>query len=267
MQHWGDLPGARAIETRDLKRVGETIDTTVADAGIGLIIGDPGLGKTFACTWHLQKVERTVLSPQLPYHPPPRALTGLLYGDLIGETDPRGTRMRLQWLFTDALTRGHWLVHLDEAQNLHGSGYRVIRNIYDRVPGLPLVLSGGPELEASLADEPMLRSRVVAQHRLAPLTVEDVLEALPRFHAIYKGADLALLVQVNDAYARGNFRNWAIFTKQAARECQRQSKRQLTEDVVKQVLPGLPPPLTEPPSRAPRPGRARRARKNGADHG
>lgn len=52
------------------------------------------------------------------------------------------------------------------------------------------------------------------------------------YHRIYADVDAQLLALVDDSFAHGSLRNWAVFTHTAARLCADAGRHQLDADVV-----------------------------------
>jgi type II secretory pathway predicted ATPase ExeA len=247
MHHWGDLPNARVIDTEALRTVGDAVAATIRGRGIGLIFGPPGVGKTAGTTHHLAASGRAVIGVVLEGHPSDRELVARIYATVTGERyeEVRGTRRDLQHRLPDVMPDACAL-HIDEAQYLRDTGFKALRSVYDqgerRGRPIPTILSGGPEFVLALHESDqnrMLASRVVAKAELRPLSPEDVLEAVPEYHPIYAGVDLALVLRINRV-ARGEFRRWAEFTRQAAELCEEEGKRQITAAIADRVLQTFP---------------------------
>lgn len=76
-----------------------------------------------------------------------------------------------------------------------------------------LLLVGGDGCWEVLSREPMLRSRVHRRVAFRPMTGQEVLEVLPRWHRLYRDQDPELLGFNDDVFGHGQFRNWVHFTK------------------------------------------------------
>jgi hypothetical protein len=235
MRHWGDLEGARIIETRNFAEVGRLIETVVADAGIGLVFGEGGVGKSFTIEYHLSRLKQPTVDVIVPERASPRSVAAAIYGALTGDEEPTGTRSRLETGAIRLLADRGLLLNLDECQELKGLGFRVVRSIFNRAGDVPCLFAGGPEFSAVIAEEPMLLSRVVAQETMLPLTTDDVLEAVPSYHPIYADAELELIARI-DQHLHGFFRPWATFTKQAGRMCAERDASTIDEGVAETVL-------------------------------
>jgi hypothetical protein len=218
MDHWGGLEGAKIINTRHLIGVGETIDAVIADRGIGLVLGPSAVGKSFSVDYHLGRLKQPYVRVVVADGATPRALAAEVFGQLTGDHDARGTRGRLEHEAVRMLVDGGHVLLLDECQWLRGRGFDVVRSIYERSGGIPMVFAGGPAFEDLIRRDQMLMTRVNAQEKVAPLTPEDVLEGIPNYHAIYEGAELEVIAWSN-LYLNGLLRRWAVFTKHSVRIC------------------------------------------------
>lgn len=247
MHHWGDLPGARVIDTEALRRVSDVVEATIRGRGIGLVFGPPGVGKTAGTEHHLAATGRPVIEVALDGPPTDREVVARIHAAITGERyeDVRGTRSGLQQRLP-YLTREGCVMHVDEAQHLRGSGFKTLRSVFDQGErrGAPIVmiLTGGPEFVSALEEsdpDRMLASRIVAEAELDVLSEEDVLEAVPNYHPIYRGVDLMLVLRINRV-AGGEFRRWAEFTLQAHELCHAAGETRLTADIADRVLRTFP---------------------------
>lgn len=238
IEHWGDLEGARIIATRDFQRIREVAGQLVDEHGIGLIVGPNGVGKSLGCSYAVERLGAPHVSELLGYRPGPSGLVAVVHKAMGGEPLPGRVRARML-AELPFLTGEPVLIHLDEAQQLRGKAMEQLRSIFDTTRRVRFLLSGPPELAHLLRSEPAIVSRIVADHTVRPLSIDDVLEAIPGYHRIYHQADLHLIAQL-DEWASGEFRRWAIATKSAERECRRRGLPHINADVVKAIWPRLP---------------------------
>ena len=68
------------------------------------------------------------------------------------------------------------------------------------------------------------------------MSFEQVLVMIPKFHGIYEHADPELLALIDDHCAHGNFRDWTLFTKRAAKLCAQQDAATLTETLARSAM-------------------------------
>jgi AAA domain len=209
------------------------------EEGIGLVVGDPGLGKSFACNYFVERLGAPHRSILLGYLPGPHGLVREVWTAVNGTIpQKRAGRANLAAELRTLVDRP-MLVHLDEAQQLRGVATEQLRSLVDTIPNLRILLSGGPELAELMTEVVMLQSRTAGTHVSKPLALEDVLEAMPHYHPIYRGADEELLARIDD-WARGRFREWAKATIKAHRICNDRRLDRIDDSVVDTVLKQLP---------------------------
>jgi DNA transposition AAA+ family ATPase len=230
--HFLDLPDAQTIKTRPYALTVRAVSDLVEHAGMGLVHGDAGLGKSFA-------VERAVAGASVPHHWIAfayRTTTRVLARDLLAlitGVPEDGKRAVLERGLIDVLADGPQIVVVDEAQNLNHECIEYLRHLHDRKETqFTLLLAGGNGCWELLGRFPMLRSRLYRRIRFAPLEPSQVQKAIPKFHAIYRGANPELIASIDRSYCRGVFRSWAAFTQTAIDVTGAQLEPVLTESVV-----------------------------------
>jgi hypothetical protein len=77
----------------------------------------------------------------------------------------------------------------------------------------------------------MLRSRVFRRLPFQPLPRAQVPALIRGYHRIYDGAPDQLLAGIDDTYAHGTLRDWAVFTHTAAALCAEAGRAQVDEAV------------------------------------
>jgi hypothetical protein len=78
-----------------------------------------------------------------------------------------------------------------------------------------LLYVGGDGCWEVLSAEPMLRSRIFRRLPFKPLPRAQVPALMRRYHSIYTDTTEELLLDVDDVYAHGTLRDWAVFTHTA----------------------------------------------------
>jgi hypothetical protein len=78
----------------------------------------------------------------------------------------------------------------------------------------------------------MLRSRVFRRLPFTPLPANEVPTLMRGYHPIYAHADERLLARVDDSFAHGSLRNWAVFTHTVARLGRDTSREHLDSELV-----------------------------------
>jgi hypothetical protein len=153
---------------------------------------------------------------------------------LTGAAAPRSrNRFYLTNALVDELSGPQRLVVIDEAQRLNGDCIELLRHLHDHPSTrFALLYVGGDGCWEVLSREPMLASRVFRRLPFKKLA-RDKLPALMRtYHPIYAAVDEALLLEVDEGYGHGIFRNWAAFTETAAMLCAEACRDHLDADVV-----------------------------------
>ena len=231
IRHYQDLSDASIIRTEALLLAEHAILDLVDDFGIGLLYGEAGLGKTTALEWSLRKLRHTTVS--FPSRPTRRETVATLYELIVGTT-PRGNRYAIERALRDALRTPN-VIAVDEAQNLPLECLHQLRQLHD-LPDtrFALIFVGGPGCGANLDSDPMLASRIHRRVEFRELDEATLLEAIPNYHPLYRDVEPAMILRINDEYARGSFRAWARFTHTAARLCAR-ADQPLSDDIVDAV--------------------------------
>lgn len=238
--HFLGLKGAAVLATRQYQLSARVIDDVVDQAAVGVIHGPAGTGKTFAVDAYIEQsgehADHQVVTCALAFPSKPtmlrvateltRALTG---------TAPPTVRSRFQLIsnLLGLLAAPKRLVVIDEAQRLSGECIELIRHLHDhRETRFALLYVGGDGCWEVLSREPMMRSRVYRRLPFTPLSRARVPALIRGYHPIYTEADDTLLWEVDDAYAHGMLRDWAVFTHTAAALCRETGREHLDAAVV-----------------------------------
>lgn len=149
----------------------------------------------------------------------------------------RSDRYRLIANLGQVLSERPRLLVVDEAQRLNRDCIETLRHLHDD-PGtcFALALVGGNDCWTVLSRYPMLRSRIFARVAFEAMNFEQVLAVIPRFHGIYEHANRTLLALIDDHCTHGNFRDWASFTKRAAKLCAAQNAPTVTETLARAAM-------------------------------
>ncbi len=101
-----------------------------------------------------------------------------------------------------------------------GECIELLRHLHDHSDTrFALLYVGGDGCWEVLSREPMLRSRIFRRLPFRPMPKDKVPALMRGYHPIYAGADDTLLQGIDDTYARGSMRDWAVFTLTAAQLC------------------------------------------------
>ncbi|MFI7221451.1 AAA family ATPase [Micromonospora maritima] len=235
-------PGARRISTPALQLARLVITDTADHHAVGVIHGLAGLGKTFAmrtCTTALaartRPAERIeVATIAFPSRPTMRLLANLLLQTLTGAPPARqANRFYLTAALVRELARVPRLVVVDEAQRLPEECIELLRYLHDHDDtSFGLLYVGGNGCWEVLSRQPMLRSRVWRRQTFAPMSRAEVPQVMRSYHRLYAGVDDELLHYVDDKFAHGIWRNWALFSSTAHLIAKRARRTRLDAEIV-----------------------------------
>lgn len=225
--HFLGLKGAATLGTGQFNLAGRVIDDLIKNCAVGVIHGPAGTGKTFAVNFHLEALrdvgDERVVTCSLAFPSEPTMLrVAMELTRAITGVAPPNTRSRFQLINTliGLLAGPRRLVVIDEAQRLNGACIEMIRHLHDHhQTSFALLYVGGDGCWEVLSREPMLRSRVFRRLPFKPVAREQVPALMRGYHPIYAETDEELLLDVDDAYAHGTLRDWAVFTHTAAELC------------------------------------------------
>ncbi len=211
----------------------------VRERAIGLIHGNSGLGKTFACEYAAKRLALEVIWVRFQDRSTPREVASKLLSTVTGVPEV-GTRAELSERLIDHLSEKARLIIVDEAQSLSPSAFNLLQYLWDdKKRQFALLLVGGNGCWRTVSRHPMFSTRLHQRVEFHALTDEDVLEIMPGYHSLYAAAEPELLLQINDQCCQGNFRHWASFTKAAQTKCQLAGLATVTEEIVAAVLETL----------------------------
>jgi len=236
-RHFLDLEGAATIETHTFALSGHAIDLLARELAMGAIVGEAGLGKTFAVTAAVARqddVDAVFLDCGVGWSS--KSLIQELLAAITGVRHD-ADRLLLSAELAEVLGAKPRLIVLDEAQRLTYASIETLRSLHDRSEthfGLAFV--GGHGCWDVLSRYPMLRSRIFVDVHFRRLTEEEITRDLPDYHPIYLGVEPELLLFVDEKFAHGVFRNWASFTKAAAIVCTDNGFLTVTEKVARNVF-------------------------------
>jgi len=205
-----------------------------------VIHGPAGVGKTFAVEANLERLRDTgahrviTCSLSFPSKPTMRRVAAELVGALTGTTPPV-SRSRFDIInhLVGLLASVPRLIVIDEAQRLNGECIETLRHLHDHpATRFALLYVGGDGCWEVLSREPMLRSRVFRRLPFTPLPPNEVPALMRGYHPIYAQADERLLARIDDTFAHGSLRNWAVFTHTVARLGHDTGREHLDTDLV-----------------------------------
>lgn len=235
-RHFLDLDGAQTIPTDHLRLTGRAVRDACAAHAMAVIHGEAGLGKTYAVDDAVATVQVPVVWTSFPSRPTPKMVATTLLEALTGRAT-RLDRTRATSRLVELLADRDRLLVIDESQLLTGDCLELLRYLHDQpTTRFGLVLVGGNGTWQVLSKEPMLASRIFRRVRFAPMRREEVLEQLPRYHALYTGCPPQLIAMVDDVFAHGNLRHWAAFTLSARQLAAEVGRPALDEQLARNVF-------------------------------
>jgi type II secretory pathway predicted ATPase ExeA len=222
--HFLELSGATTLITRQFQLTARIVDDLVDNAATGVVHGPAGLGKTFAVNAALEELraagEHAVVTCTLAFPSKPTMLqvaTDLTIA-LTG-AKPGRSRNRFQLInnLVGLLAAPARLIVIDEAQRLNGECIELLRHLHDHhETRFALLYVGGDGCWEVLSAEPMLRSRIFRRLPFKPIPRTQIPALMRRYHPIYTDAPAELLLDIDEVYAHGTLRDWAVFTHTAA---------------------------------------------------
>ncbi|WP_425795109.1 AAA family ATPase [Micromonospora arida] len=218
------------------------VTDTAEHLAVGVIHGLAGLGKTFAtrtCTSALATRTRAtdrieVVTIAFPARPTMRLLADLMLQTLTG-TPParRDNRFYLTAALVRELARVPRLVVVDEAQRLPEECIELLRYLHDHDDtAFGLLYVGGNGCWEVLSRQPMLRSRVWRRQNFTPMSRTEVPQVMRSYHRLYADADDDLLHYIDDRFAHGIWRNWALFSSTAYLLAKRSRRTMLDLEII-----------------------------------
>ncbi len=187
---------------------------------MGVAHGNAGLGKSFGVdSALLAKATLPVVRLEFPKRSSQRYVARRIIKALTGVDEPGGT-FDLTERALEELSRGPFLVVVEEAQRLGGHIIEYLRMLHDdRATDFGLILVGGNKCWEVLSREPMLSSRIMRRVELRPWDLTATLEHIPTFHPIYHDASPETITYVHEHATHGVLREWVKFTATARDIC------------------------------------------------
>jgi DNA transposition AAA+ family ATPase len=239
-QHFAGLAGAATLATGQFQLTGRIVADLIGCCATGVVHGPAGTGKTYAVQAALETLagpggpRLTASTLAFPARPTMRLVADELLRAVTGSAGPRGSnRFYLIAALTELLAGPPRLVVIDEAQRLTGDCIELLRHLHDHpATRFALLYVGGDGCWEVLSREPMLRSRVFRRLPFAPLPRTEIPALIRGYHPIYHQVAEELLLGIDDTYAHGTLRDWAVFTHTAASLCTGTGRPGLDEAVI-----------------------------------
>lgn len=235
--HYLNLADARVVATEALRTARDNIAATLEARAMMCISGAAGNGKSLSVNASLR-----LLAPHNTYRiafrarPTPRDIRHELFRALGLPGEPPARPIEFDTVLKDALARTFHVLVCDEAQWMSRECFEYWRYLWDDpATDIAVVFAGGDGCAKVLRREPMLASRVYIWQHAVPLTLPEVLAAIPAFHPLWEGVDADLIALVDKQAAHGNFRAWARITQHAAAGLAAQDRTHIDEHLLRQV--------------------------------
>lgn len=162
------------VETYNASRIIETCQHAHVTGSFGVVVGDAGLGKTYALKHYAKTNTNVILIEVDPTFSPKVLLIDIC--SKLGIVPSRSNHDNMVNI-VDMLTGSDKLIIVDEAELLTTKALELIRRIHDKAE-VGILLAGMPRLRANLrgsrGDFKQIFSRVNIDLDLQPLTKADV---------------------------------------------------------------------------------------------
>lgn len=261
-RHFRPVPDAQVVPTEQFARVRRLVRDLLDEMGLAVIHGPASSGKTFATEVALA-LEASLDVVWLVF-PTRRTTPQQMLRAILAKATNAQYEYRLYELIDVAreeLATRPRLVVIDESHLLPWGCIDLLRHLWDdEATRFALLLVGGDGCWELLSQDPMLVSRFTGEHAARPMTADELLRYLPRFHALYGSADETVVRWVDSNFAHGGYREWTKFTARAVAALG-DDGTQLTTALAAQLVSRLP----RAPSDAPAVSAGRR-RRRGAQH-
>jgi DNA transposition AAA+ family ATPase len=235
-RHFLDLAGAATVKTLPYNFTKRLVPDLVEAAAIGAVYGQAGNGKTFAVEAAIENVAIPKVCLTSLNRPTMKGVA-LSVLEKITKVRHHGELMRLTDDLFAVLSEERRLIVFDEAQNLSTECFEYLRHLHDDAStNFALLFVGGNRCWEVISRHPMLRSRVWHKVEFKPLEPHEVVNVIPRFHGIYRDCQAELLLEIDEEFAHGNFRNWAAFTMTVVLLCQERKVTLVDAKIVQAAL-------------------------------
>ncbi|RZE85450.1 ATP-binding protein [Streptomyces albidoflavus] len=212
--HFLDTPGMRTVLTPGMLAVGDALADAYSQGRFVCVLGEAGVGKTFAVHTAARRLGELVLLPlRFRAQPAPADLRAALHRalGLRGEA-PADPGAADAWI-RRALALKPRIVVVEDAHRLSTSSFEYLRFLHDDLPqGLCVVLIAQARGERSLRAQRMLATRTAGWPYIWPLTRDQIPKAVPVLHPVWQSVPPDDLKALDARLADGCLRRWAVFT-------------------------------------------------------
>jgi DNA transposition AAA+ family ATPase len=198
--------GAAVVSTRAFERVQESGQHVLAQAGILVLRGEPGTGKTFAA----KTMCATLDVPVLLLHLAGQARGNDVLRDLLERLDlpTSGSKRELIERAHHALDGRRLVLLVDEAHQLNKDALLHLQYLGDQ-PGMRFALvMTGTTFERAFRSVPELQSRVTRQVLFERIDDKSLVKTLGAHHPVLAATEPKHLRWLDRQYGKGNLRAW-----------------------------------------------------------
>ncbi|KPI31945.1 AAA ATPase [Actinobacteria bacterium OV450] len=210
--HFLDTPGVRTLLTPGMLAVGDALAEAYAQGRFACVLGDAGVGKTFAVHTAARRLGE-LLPLDFRAHPAPADLRAALHRALgLGGEAPADAGAA-DTLIRRALAERPRIVVVEDADRLSASCFEYVRFLHDDLPqGLCVVLIAQARGERSLRAQRMLATRSAGWLHIPALTRDQIPQAVPALHPLWQGVAPGDLQALDARLADGLLRRWVVLT-------------------------------------------------------
>ncbi|MEU9398040.1 AAA family ATPase [Streptomyces sp. NPDC048324] len=211
------VPGLRTLLTPGMLAVGDALQGACAQRRFLCVLGDAGVGKTFA----VHVVGRS-LGELLPLdfraQPTPADLRAAFHRALKLRGEAPADPGAADTLIRRALAQEPRIVVADDADRLSASCFEYLRFLHDDLPqGLCVVLVAAQRGERRLRAQRMLATRSAGWLHIPALTRDQVPTAVPALHPLWQSVAPGDLQALDARLAGGALRRWIVATHHTQR--------------------------------------------------
>ncbi|MES9594344.1 ATP-binding protein [Streptomyces sp. NPDC094045] len=217
--HFLGLAGARTVVAPGLTDVDGALAYAHRQRRFLCVLGDAGLGKTFAVHHAAHtRFPQAHVPLRLGARPTPADLRAHLHHALELPGAPPAAPAVADALIRRALAATPYIVAVDEADRMPEACFEYLRFLHDALPdGLCTVLIAGQRGEKALRAQQMLATRTAQWLTLQPLTRDQIPRSIPALHPLWQTVASDQLCFLDGHFAHGSLRRWALLTHHVQR--------------------------------------------------
>jgi DNA transposition AAA+ family ATPase len=210
------------IVTRQVKEMAAACHALIETRDMGVIFGDPGVGKTLTAEhitakWSLRGYPKAIYVEADVGSTPAGVARNILKG--LADLRPANSADMARIIANLTQDQELELMIVDEAERFNRHCLEMIRSIYDRSK-VPVMLIGMANIVRNLKSHKKFYSRIGIAYYFEPLSYEQLAKYLERLHPLLKDIDPVTEKRLLDFIYRatkGEFRRINRLVKQAER--------------------------------------------------